>query len=128
MPKRTYTVTSTIMHGRRFEIGDPITLSDEEAKRLSGYVDLNSKREADPTAVPGAVKATTTSQDVDLQARIVALQAENEELKGELGESNSRLANLSSDLDELTSEHDSLKAENEQLKAAAAKPAAKGAK
>lgn len=119
MPKSTYTVTSPIMHGRRFEIGDAITLSDEDANRLSGYVDLGSKREADPTAVPGAAKA---SEAGDLLARIAELEAE-------LQQHQESLATLLDDHEKVFADYKQqitdLKAENAQLKAAA-KPAAKG--
>lgn len=121
MSKSTYTVTSPIMHGRRFDIGDPITLPDEEAKRLSGYVDLNSKREADLSAAPGATKTPpATTQNSELQGQIKELEGANADLAKRLDSSSFEIADLKQQIADL-------QAENEQLKAAA-KPAAKGAK
>ncbi len=125
MSKNTYTVTSPIMHGRRFEIGDAITLSDDDAARLSAYVDLDSKREADPAAVPGPVTVTITAatdRAVDFQARIA-------ELDTDLRKHQEAIATLNDEHDkavaDLQKQITDLQAENEQLKAAA-KPAAKG--
>lgn len=135
----TFTVISQIHHGRLFQVDDPITLTEREAAELADHLDLESKRDADPNAVPGTVGSVDpvdgrSDENGKLLDRIVELQAdldaankaratiidENAAIVAErdktIEELNSQLANRESDLDELTNEHEVLKAENETLK------------
>lgn len=80
----TYTVTSDIHHGRLFKAGAPITLTETEAAGLSGYLDLSSQRDADPSAQPGKALAETEAAAEKVAGQVEKLTAENKELKDKL--------------------------------------------
>ena len=137
----TYTVTSPLHHGRLFRVDEPITLTQADAEALSAYLDLESKREADPAAMPVFSVTVVDMDEAHMEELRQALEEERDrafELELALSKAADAFKQATEELRvagalivELTEDRDALKIESEQLKvdlAAAAKTDAPAAK